>query len=93
MSALAVTLTIEELEALVEGAVRKATAGAAAPGAPEVLTREEVAKLLRLHPNVVVRWIRSRGLPATKIGNEWRFLRSQVVAWIAANEGKPQEGG
>lgn len=88
---LAVTLTVDELQALVETAVRKATAGAVAAGSPEVLTRAEVADLLQIHQNVVLRWIRQRGLPASKIGNEWRFLRSQVVAWIAANE--KQEGG
>ncbi len=46
-----------------------------------LLTTDEVAELLRVHPKQVYRLIRSDGLPARKVGGEWRFLRREVLGW------------
>jgi putative molybdopterin biosynthesis protein len=50
------------------------------PGAPSLLTTEEVAKLLRVHPKHVYRLLK-KGLPARRVGSEWRFERGEVLAW------------
>ena len=45
-----------------------------------LLTTVEVAALLRVHPKQVYRLLR-RGLPARRVGSEWRFERAAVLAW------------
>jgi len=51
-----------------------------ATGAPALLTTVEVAKLLSVHPKHVYRLLR-KGLPARRVGSEWRFERGEVLAW------------
>jgi excisionase family DNA binding protein len=53
-----------------------------AQDAKEILTREEAAELVQLHPKVLVRYISEHGLPAHKIGSEYRFRRSELLQWI-----------
>jgi len=48
--------------------------------APALMTTEEVAKLLRVHPKHVYRLLK-KGLPARRVGSEWRFERGEVLAW------------
>ena len=48
--------------------------------APALLTTEEVARLLRVHPKHVYRLLK-KGLPARRVGSEWRFERGEVLAW------------
>lgn len=81
MSALAVTLTVEQLEQLVRGAVR-AELGDIGSEAKEILTREEAAELLAVHPTILVKYVRTRGLPAQHLGREWRFSRRDVLDWL-----------
>jgi excisionase family DNA binding protein len=45
-----------------------------------LLTTVEVAKLLRVHPKHVYRLLR-KGLPARRVGSEWRFESGEVLAW------------
>ena len=47
---------------------------------PTLLTTYEVAKLLRVHPKHVYRLLK-KGLPARRVGSEWRFSPSDVLAW------------
>lgn len=89
---LAVTLTVEELEALMERAVKKASAGAGA-AASEVLTRADVARILKVHEKVVSRYVQRDGLPAHRIGKELRFLRPELTAWIERQGSAPKEKG
>lgn len=53
-----------------------------------LLTTPEVAALLRVHPKQVYRLLK-RGLPARRVGSEWRFDREAVLAWSggAGDEG------
>lgn len=82
-----IVMTPDEFEALLDRKLREAGKGPGVASAlPEVMTREQVAKLLSLHPNVVGIYIRKHGLPASKIGGEWRFLRSEILAWIASRK-------
>lgn len=45
-----------------------------------LLTTTEVAQVLRVHPKHVYRLLK-RGLPARRVGSEWRFSRDDVLAW------------
>lgn len=57
--------------------------------ADETLLRtDEVAALLRVHPKHVYRLLR-RGLPARRVGGEWRFSRDDVLAWSGARRPAP----
>jgi excisionase family DNA binding protein len=49
----------------------------------DVVTLEELAELLRL-PADVVRARAERGeLPGRQFGDDWRFMRNGVLAWLA----------
>jgi len=50
--------------------------------APEVLTVEQAAELLQTEPNAVRALAAAGELPGRRIGDEWRFLRSAVLAWL-----------
>ena len=53
---------------------------------PDILLRtDEVAELLRVHPKHVYRLLK-KGLPARRVGGEWRFSRRDVLAWSGAGE-------
>ncbi len=56
------------------------------PAAPSLLTTSEVAELLSVHPKHVYRLLR-RGLPARRIGGEWRFDPSEVARWTRGGQG------
>lgn len=53
--------------------------------ASHLLTTEQVADLLQVHPKHVYRLLK-RGLPGRKLGGEWRFLRDEVLAWAMGRE-------
>lgn len=44
----------------------------------EVITAEEVAKYLRIHPYTVRRLAREGKLPGFKIGGQWRFKKEEI---------------
>jgi putative molybdopterin biosynthesis protein len=60
-----------------------------------LLTTDEVAALLRVHPKHVYRLLK-RGLPGRKVGGEWRFVEAEVLAWPgaapAATDSRPSAG-
>jgi excisionase family DNA binding protein len=45
-----------------------------------LLTSREIAAVLRVHPKHVYRLLRA-GLPALRVGGEWRFQRDRVLEW------------
>lgn len=60
------------------------------PPAPAdlLLTTEEVAEVLRVHPKHVYRLLK-KGLPARRVGSEWRFSRDDVLAWSSGRASGP----
>lgn len=44
----------------------------------EILTAEEVAKYLRVHPYTVKRLAREGKLPGFKVGGQWRFNSKEI---------------
>jgi excisionase family DNA binding protein len=54
------------------------TAGAV----PEVMTVEQLAEYLQMHPQVLYRHIKRGNIPASRIGKTLRFKRSVVDRWL-----------
>lgn len=52
----------------------------------DVLTRVQVAELLRLNIETVTKLVREDGLPCKRIGKEYRFVRSEVLTWLRARD-------
>ena len=59
--------------------------------ATTVLTLEEVAQFLRIHPSTVYRLLRKHTIPAFKVGSDWRFNQDSVENWVKKLEAT--EGG
>lgn len=55
-----------------------------------VLTIKQAAKLLQVDPNTIYRWARAGKFPASKIGKEWRVLRSDILKFIETHKRKSQ---
>ena len=49
-----------------------------------LLTAAEVAELLKLNVETVYALIQKDGLPAAKVGGQWRFSEANVRAWFEA---------
>ena len=51
---------------------------------PEVMTVETAARYLCISPDTLYKYAASGTVPAFKMGNRWRFKKSQLDAWMAA---------
>jgi excisionase family DNA binding protein len=61
----------------------------------ELLSREEVAQLLGVKPAWVYLMAARKEIPSVLLGSRWlarsyRFRRSEIEAWIAANSGREE---
>ena len=52
----------------------------------EILTPAQLAGLLQVEEEAVIELAEKRELPGRKIGEEWRFSREAVLAWLAEEE-------
>ncbi|HLW69128.1 MAG TPA: helix-turn-helix domain-containing protein [Candidatus Binataceae bacterium] len=52
-----------------------------------VMTLEEVASYLRVHPSTIYRLLKKRQLPAFKVGSDWRFNLESIDRWRSDAEG------
>jgi excisionase family DNA binding protein len=50
---------------------------------PAYLTTDEVIDILRVNTRTLYRLIRSSGLPAVRVGRQWRFRRSDLEGWLS----------
>ncbi len=48
-----------------------------------MLTLTEASAYLRVSESAVLDMVREQGLPARKIGTEWRFLRTALQSWLS----------
>jgi excisionase family DNA binding protein len=48
----------------------------------EILTLPEVAQLLKVAEKTVYSMAQKGGIPAFKVGGQWRFKRTDIDAWI-----------
>jgi excisionase family DNA binding protein len=53
---------------------------------PSILTLENVADYLRVHPSTIYRMLKKKQLPAFKIGRDWRFNRESLDRWCSKGE-------
>jgi len=51
-----------------------------------ILTLENVAEYLRVHPSTIYRLLKRKQLPAFKIGRDWRFNVESIDRWRADAE-------
>jgi excisionase family DNA binding protein len=49
--------------------------------AASVLTLEEVAGYLRVHPSTIYRMLKRQQIPAFKVGSDWRFNLESIDRW------------
>jgi len=54
----------------------------------KLLTPDNVAELLGLQRDYVVKQAREGNVPVLKIGKAWRFRRSTIEVWLALKEGR-----
>lgn len=52
-----------------------------------LMTVKEVAALLRVSPQTLYKMLEQGSIPALRIGNQWRFDRERVKAWLETNAG------
>jgi excisionase family DNA binding protein len=50
----------------------------------EILTSAQLATLLQVEEEVVVELAETGELPGRKVGEDWRFSREAILAWLAA---------
>ena len=50
----------------------------------EILTIKGVADFLQVNERTIYRLAAAKKIPAFKVGGTWRFRRSDLDAWIAA---------
>lgn len=75
-------LSPDELEALIMAAVDRALAKTRPLPESEIMTCDQVAELLHVHPFTIPKLI-DDGLPELRrIGTHRRFRRSEVVKWM-----------
>jgi excisionase family DNA binding protein len=51
-----------------------------------VMTLEEVAAFLKIHPSTVYRLLKRHEIPAFKMGRDWRFNQESIERWVLARE-------
>jgi excisionase family DNA binding protein len=55
----------------------------------ELMTATETCRFLKMTRSTLDRYLRSRHIPAFKLGTEWRFIRSDLEQWIQDNQARP----
>ncbi|MDF0645016.1 MAG: helix-turn-helix domain-containing protein [Nitrospira sp.] len=55
----------------------------------ELMTAEETCRYLKITQRTLYRYLQSRRIPAFKLGNQWRFVRSDLEQWIRSRVRTP----
>ena len=56
----------------------------------DLLTTEQVAQYLKVDKFTVYRLVTQKKIPAFKVGNQWRFKRKMIDAWLLENSNLEQ---
>ena len=51
-----------------------------------VMTLDEVAQFLKVHPSTVYRLLKQHSIPAFKLGSDWRFNQESIERWLETME-------
>ncbi|WP_409365315.1 helix-turn-helix domain-containing protein [Alicyclobacillus cycloheptanicus] len=54
----------------------------------EILTFEQVAELLEVSKNTLIRLLAEERIPARKVGRKWLFSREALIQWIAEGDSR-----
>jgi two-component system cell cycle sensor histidine kinase/response regulator CckA len=57
------------------------------PAHEAFLTTEEVLEYLQVNLRTVYRLIKSKSIPAVRVGRQWRFKRQDIDAWLEGRKG------
>ncbi|MEI8041875.1 MAG: helix-turn-helix domain-containing protein [Verrucomicrobiota bacterium] len=58
------------------------------------LSVEEIAAHLGVNPDTIYKWIERKKMPAHKVGRLWKFMATEVDAWVrAGTAGEPDVPG
>ena len=58
----------------------------------EILTVEEVAALLKIHPKTVYKFLKANELQGHRFGRIWRFKRSEIMKLLEqSNASRPDD--
>jgi excisionase family DNA binding protein len=61
-----------------------ARSSAGLDGFEPVLTSEQAAVFLQIHPKTLQRMARQGRIPGYRVGDLWRFRASELEAWLAS---------
>lgn len=50
-----------------------------------LLTTEQLARYLKVDKFTIYRLVTRKKIPAFRVGNQWRFKRSMIEAWLMKN--------
>lgn len=50
-----------------------------------LLTTEQVAQYLKIDKFTLYRLVSQKKIPAFKVGNQWRFKKKMIDAWLLKN--------
>ncbi|HEU5407275.1 MAG TPA: helix-turn-helix domain-containing protein [Nitrospira sp.] len=53
----------------------------------ELMTATETCRYLKIAQRTLYRYLQNRQIPAFKLGNEWRFVRSDLEQWTRDRTG------
>lgn len=49
---------------------------------PKIMTVKEVSEYLRVHPSTVYKLVKNGGMPAFRVGSDWRFASEVIDRWL-----------
>jgi excisionase family DNA binding protein len=55
-----------------------------------LLTTDQVARYLSVDKFTIYRLLTQKKIPAFKVGNQWRFKRAMIDAWLIQNSNVPK---
>ena len=58
---------------------------------PTMLTVDEVATVLRVHPRSIQRWAREGRVASVRVGRSYRISRADVVRWMLEASSKSDQ--
>jgi excisionase family DNA binding protein len=50
------------------------------------LSVDEIAAHLGVNPDTIYKWITRKSMPAHKVGRLWKFLATEVDAWVKSGD-------